>query len=375
MVATLWLLFLTPGLVALALGVAAWLWRRPRLLPIPAGDLLVLAAHPDDCAILAGEYAQAVAAAGGRIDVVYLTNGDADPISPRALQRMAEARTAWAVPGVPADQLHFLNLPNSPLAGPSILTAAQLDSARQQLAQVLGALSADATVIFNAPGEAHVDHRTARQLLLDALALVGRPDLRLLQAAQYNDYYSLWHGPVRALRYVLRSLPMVARLIKPSAELDAAHPAAGPRLWRLPHDPQRRQAKHELLRAFVSENGELLVKLFGAPDRWQVVTAVAAPRTEPRGYLRLGERRLGVSVLLLWLSICGLTVMTLRTVLVQLHQWAQGLESQWLARSGSVLLATLALLGLVWALARPGAPERRVWRLALALGLAAGLWC
>lgn len=45
----------------------------------PPADLLILAAHPDDCAIIAGEYAQVSAAANKSIRIVYLTCGSADP--------------------------------------------------------------------------------------------------------------------------------------------------------------------------------------------------------------------------------------------------------------------------------------------------------
>src|SRR5262245_2836584 len=98
------------GLVLLALY-----FSRPRLLEQPFRDVLILAAHQDDCVIMAGEYAIESISAGKQVRVVYLTCGDREIGSQRAQTRMQEAIASWREIGVDEGNLEFLGLVNSPL--------------------------------------------------------------------------------------------------------------------------------------------------------------------------------------------------------------------------------------------------------------------
>jgi len=75
---------------------------------------------------------------------------------------------------VDASHLHFLDLPNSPLAGPSLIDARQSEWARERVVQLMRELPVGAAVILPAAGETHVDHRTLRAVALRALQEVGR---------------------------------------------------------------------------------------------------------------------------------------------------------------------------------------------------------
>src|ERR1700733_7044850 len=101
---------------------------------LPALDartsLLVVSPHPDDETLCCAGVIQRVIAAGGRVSVVWITSGDAermslllagsllgDPVKARALgaQRMAEAREASRLLGVPAAGQLFLGYPDGGL--------------------------------------------------------------------------------------------------------------------------------------------------------------------------------------------------------------------------------------------------------------------
>ncbi len=95
--------------------------------------LLVVAPHPDDETLCCGGLMQRVLRAGGRVSVVWLTSGDAGRRDQQLLdrlllrapaararqlgeRRMAEARAATAVLGVPADAQLFLGYPDGGLS-------------------------------------------------------------------------------------------------------------------------------------------------------------------------------------------------------------------------------------------------------------------
>jgi LmbE family N-acetylglucosaminyl deacetylase len=108
----------------------------PPAAPLPTLDagtvLLVVSPHPDDETLCCGGVIQRVLAAGGRVEILWLTSGDAArwnliliehalwnvPTKGRALgaQRMAEARAAAALLGVPPAGQLFLGYPDAGLS-------------------------------------------------------------------------------------------------------------------------------------------------------------------------------------------------------------------------------------------------------------------
>src|SRR5205823_11256296 len=77
----------------------------------------------------------------------------------------------------------------------------------------------------------------------------------------------------------------------------------GTRPSMLPPDENRLDRKRQMLRKFASEDGELLVRLFGRPDLHQrIYDLSAAIAASPRGYLRIGRRSLGISLIGFWIA-------------------------------------------------------------------------
>jgi len=94
----------------------------------PATSLLVVAPHPDDESLCCAGAIQRVLAAGGRVNIVWITSGDASELDlivvekslfvkparlrDLALKRMQEARSAAGVLGVAPEHLYFLGFPD-----------------------------------------------------------------------------------------------------------------------------------------------------------------------------------------------------------------------------------------------------------------------
>ena len=299
------LIALGSGLAAVV--AAAWgVLRMSDVLREPPRDVLILAAHQDDCVVLAGEYAIEAAKGGRRIEIVYLTCGAPDASDGRALLRRQEAVTAWGLLGVGPADLHHMGLPQASVSGPSRIEAKQLQAAGERLREVTERLAPGTAVFIPAAGESHVDHRTLRKLSLEAIHETGRSDLRILEAPEYNDHYSLLRCPWRSLIYVASNIPFLGRWVGSDCTWTRAGFVRGGPPLVLPPDPARLEKKRELPRQFRSEDGELLVKYFGHPDRFRPVDDVSAARNLPERtgrYFRFDERHLGASVLLLWLSL------------------------------------------------------------------------
>src|SRR5438105_3502455 len=101
----------------------------PRLEPARRNDrILIVAPHIDDEAISAGGYAVDAIANGAEVYVVYLTAGDCNRFSARLLHktleptasnylsvgktRIAEAKTAMKILGIPPDHFFVLGYPD-----------------------------------------------------------------------------------------------------------------------------------------------------------------------------------------------------------------------------------------------------------------------
>lgn len=147
--------------------------------------LLVVAPHPDDESLAAGMLIQRTLAAGGRADVLLLTDGDDNPWPQRWLERRlvigAEARARWgrrrrgevaaalARLGVGADHLHALGWHDMEVTTQLRQHHAEaVASVRRVLDRVRPTL-----VVIPDLGDAHPDHGSAHVLARLALAAAG----------------------------------------------------------------------------------------------------------------------------------------------------------------------------------------------------------
>ncbi len=209
--------------------------------PAPAADLpplgaatslLVIAPHPDDETLCCAGVMQRVAAAGGRVSVVWVTSGDASELDllliehslfrraaaarDLAMRRMREARAATALLGVPSAGQLFLGYPDrgvlqlltayrnepytSRFSGAAAVPYAQAlypghpytgASLEQDLAAVLERLR-PTLILAPTPLDSHPDHRAA-----GVLTATVAQRLQLLPAVRYWIVHGGegWPGP------------------------------------------------------------------------------------------------------------------------------------------------------------------------------------
>jgi LmbE family N-acetylglucosaminyl deacetylase len=289
-------------LVVLALGVVVVgrVLYRPRVWREPIRDVLILAAHQDDCVVMAGEYAIAAAETGRTVAILYLTNGDSretNADSDRARKRNAEAIAAWGSIGVQRERICFLGMPAAPISGPSKITAEQIRIAKSRILQSIQELPRESAVFLPAVAESHVDHRTLRQIALEALRECGRNDLQIFEAPEYNAYISLARMPQKTLIAILAGIPLVRRWAGTMRSRMAAPEefASGGAAWVMPVDQCRIQIKRRMLEMFESEDGNRLVRMFGGRGRVRKIQNIEAALAErPRGYVPIGGYRIGM---------------------------------------------------------------------------------
>jgi LmbE family N-acetylglucosaminyl deacetylase len=321
------------------------LWRRPHVLMGETMPALILAAHPDDCVILAGAYAIRAREEERRVQVAYLTCGAPDADSPRAKVRRQESLAAWGMLAVPPEDLFFFKLPEHPLQGPSSRTDADLEEARAWIEGLLRKLPQRGVVFLPAPGEAHIDHRALRGIALEAWQRSKRADLVFLEGPEYNDFLSILQAPEKALRVMIAGIPLLSRLAAGRPPAWTGFAAGGP-YWTLPHSESRLAKRREMLRAFASENGDLLVHLFGWFERYRPVSDPACGLAEepPRGYVMLGGRRRGASVFVAMAVLAeGLALVAAGLARLAIHGMAEG--ASWMRIAVVVVACTTFLLG------------------------------
>lgn len=349
------------GLVSAAIALAGLLLRRPRIVAAPASDLLILAAHPDDCVISAGECAVEAARRGGALTLAYLTCGAPSASDEKATLRRSEAVRAWSRLGVPEASIHFLGLPESLVQGAWTADAATEELVRSRIASLVRGLRPGTAVFLPAEGESHPDHRALRRLALQALESTGRRDVRVLETVSYNRHFSLYRLPARSLSYLRDSLPFL-----PGARAVRSGFFAGPRPAILGPDGERLALKCDLLREFASQNGELLVELFGHPDTFREVEQPYRIETESvPWFLRLGKQHFSPSHALLCAFYFG-------SLLVGACALGRVIVRQLGSLGAPAALALAAASVVLTKRPRAGTASRRLTLLSAGAGLIAG---
>ncbi len=236
--------------------------------PAPAWSardrVLVLAPHPDDETLAAGELMQAALGAGATLRIVFATDGDNNPWPQRWLEkrwrigaaarahwgerRRREAQAALAVLGVDASAARFLGWPDQGLTERLMRDDAALAALTDEIAAF-----APTHVVLPRLADRHPDHSALR--VMGELAL-----LRASSRAQLLGY--LVHGAERA------------------APVHAADV------------PQRRRRKREAMLAHESQialSRRRLLELAAQPERFEVVESVGG-ECPPPAELRLAHR-------------------------------------------------------------------------------------
>ena len=190
------------------------------LLAQPDAAVLMLAPHPDDETLGAGGLLQRAAAAGARVQVALLTDGDNNPWPQRWTTRRwtidGAARAAWGARrrAEAAAALRALGLRDAdllPLGWPDQGISERIaDACADSVARLRALLLATRPTLLVAPvlEDHHPDHSAARVLLEAALAGIGLPHPPLWGFAVHGRAPAVLALPLQAAETVgkLRAL-------------------------------------------------------------------------------------------------------------------------------------------------------------------------
>jgi LmbE family N-acetylglucosaminyl deacetylase len=285
---------------------------RPRQLRDAPRDVLICAAHSDDCVIIGAEYAWGSLKCGRDIRIVYLTCSGPHPDTPISHTRKMEALAAWATMSVPANHFTFINLPQSPVRGPKSYSDADVRAAIEVVKSLVSELSNPAMII-PAYGESHVDHNALRCVCLQAIRDVRRKDIVVYESPEYNVFLSLLHCPRRTIRTMARCVPLMTKFIRPY--LGPANYVSGPAGCTFQDSTSRLLNKITLLGYFSSQEPSLLVRYFGHKTRYRKLmrSDVVSANKEPFSIRALGGY-CDTSALLLGAAILLINVLTTNLV-------------------------------------------------------------
>jgi LmbE family N-acetylglucosaminyl deacetylase len=231
---------------------AAILGRKREFLECRGEDILIVAPHPDDCVAIAGGYAIQTLGMGGRVTVVYATDGYENGGD----HRRAEAIDAWRIAGLGADRIHFLDHP--------VLTGftgrAELERCTEEIAGWI--LRAKPDIVFVPLYEGgHFQHDAVNYMASHAAGRTGFKGT-IYEAPEYNFFLSFRTTPEKILSGLLRFIPLVRHDYPPE-------PVGDGELLHLRMTPEQIERKKEMLSRFRSQHPDQLVRRFGFEDRYQ----------------------------------------------------------------------------------------------------------
>lgn len=244
---------------ALYLAAAFLLWvrvllRRRRFIPVEAGgeDILIVAPHQDDCVAIAGGYGIQTKEKGGSVRVLYVTDGmeNGEPA------RRSEAFAAWAIAGVQASDIRFLEYPTlTGLAG-----RAEIDDCIRIIEDEIRG-SRPGTIFTPLYEGGHYQHDVVSYMTAEAVRRSGFKG-RVFESPEYNFYLSFRATPEKILSGLLRFVPFAAYDYPPE-------PVRPDPVYRLAMTAGQLDAKRRMIEAFASQHPDMLKKRFGFEDRYQ----------------------------------------------------------------------------------------------------------
>lgn len=245
-----------------------WLsFVRPKINNSPVRDVLILAAHPDDCVIMAGEYGIKALQSGKTVNIIYMTCGDINADSDYAKTRRLEALHAWSKAKLLPEFIKFLDAPESKMLGRANQNDICKTKIKNAMLKSILELPIGAAIFIPAAGESHVDHRTLRKLAITAVLESSRHDIDVYEAPEYSNFCSLICNPFCVVRNIFRLIPGGGR-IAGHINLDTSCPhftKFGFGAMKLPIDERILQLKCEMLRTFVSQGSSKMEGFFCRP--------------------------------------------------------------------------------------------------------------
>jgi len=231
-----------------------FLARRRKRFPMKAQgeDILIVAPHQDDCVAMAGGYAIQTLKKGGKVKILYLTDGPEND----KVTRRNEALEAWQVLGLGDSALVFL--PYHTLVG--FTTREEMDRCIDDIAHWIQIFKPQ-TIFVPLYEGGHFQHDVANYMVHCAIKQIGFSG-KIYEAPLYNFYVSLRTTPEKILSGFLRYVPFVNLCYPPE-------PIQNDPLFELEMTSEELETKKQMLSCFRTQQPHQLVARFGFPDRYQ----------------------------------------------------------------------------------------------------------
>jgi LmbE family N-acetylglucosaminyl deacetylase len=215
-------------------------------------DILIVAPHQDDCVAIGGGYAIQTREKGGRIHVLYVTDGDEDD----KITRKREALDAWRVIGLDENDIHFLK--HHTLK--SLVTKEEIEQCTDEIGRFI--LKCKAETIFTPLYEGgHYQHDAVNYMVGKAAKRTGFKGT-VYESPEYNFYLSFKTTPEKILSGFTRYIPFFRHDYPPEPILEDD-------VFRLGMTPEQIRIKKEMLSKFETQNPDQLIIRFGFEDRYQ----------------------------------------------------------------------------------------------------------
>jgi hypothetical protein len=213
--------------------------------------LLILAPHQDDCVICAGGIGIRNQRLNGTTYVAYLVQ-DENPGMPE--RRREEAIAAWAIAGIPSENLFHLNI----LPRLAFVSATQMEQAAVALQTLMD--SVKPTLILMPLFEGgHIHHDLTNYLVSFRLKLPS--GMHIFECPEYSPYLSLRKTPHRIISLCARWLGGVVSYYGPPDGID------GRPVLKLALSDEELELKRKMFLEFKSQNGKSLSQTRNYPDR------------------------------------------------------------------------------------------------------------
>jgi LmbE family N-acetylglucosaminyl deacetylase len=237
--------------------VAAVLWiyiirKKKTYIACRGEDILIVAPHQDDCVAIAGGYAIQTKAMGGRVKVLYVTDGNKDD----KVTRKQEALDAWYVIGSDEKDIHFLKYHSLT----SLTTREEIEQCTDEIADFI--LKNQPKTIFVSLYEGgNYQHDVVNYMVSEAVQKAGFMGT-VYESPEYNFYLSFKTTPEKILSGFARFIPFFRYDYPPEPILEDE-------VLRLKMTPEQIRIKKDMLSKFKTQNPKQLIIRFGFEDRYQ----------------------------------------------------------------------------------------------------------
>jgi LmbE family N-acetylglucosaminyl deacetylase len=183
----------------LSISIYSFFQEKPKKIELlKPQNILVFAAHQDDCVIQAGGAAIKNSKMGGKTTIVYLT---VPSDIKYALIRKREAQASWNVLNDKNINLIFLEFISDRVWSEDKKVAAE-----KKIIAIIEKTKPDVVYIpLNEGG--HQEHDVLNSMILNVINRF--PSIKVIQSAEYNPYYIMKNTPTKVLWFLVKLLPFV----------------------------------------------------------------------------------------------------------------------------------------------------------------------